>query len=563
MNRTRYLGACSAVLAVTTAVAACTAGSSPSSSGSSGGGNHYGGTFVMLWNAAGTSIDTATDYDANWQILRLTNDGLLTFKQVGGPAGNDLVPDLAESIPAPTDGGKTYTFTLRPGIRYSTGAAVKASDIAYALTRQFKVPGPGVNFYTGLIGGQACEARPKTCDLSHGVVTDDAARTITFHLTAPNPNFLEDLALPFAYAVPAGTPDTDTGTTPLPATGPYMIKSYTPNRSMILVRNPDFKQWSKLAQPKGYPDQIVMKIGIPDEAEVTEIEHGQADWMLDVPPADRLNEIATQHASQLHIDPSPILYYMAMDTQVPPFNNLKARQALNLATDRKAIIQLYGGPRLAQPSCQILPPNFPGYQPYCPYTKNPGTTWTAPDLARAKQLVSQSGTRGDKVAIIGTSTFPATGIDQYFLSLLKQLGYNASLKNLSSSVEYPYVQNSANKAQLDESYWYPDYPAASDFLDVEIGCDGYHKNSTASPNLSYFCDPAIQAQTQHAFTVQQTSIAAANKLWAQIDREVTDLAPQVSLFTANNLAFVSARVHNYQYNPAADSGFLIDQAWVK
>ena len=563
MNRASVLARCAA-LAAAGALAGCGGGSSSPSGGSSANtASHRGGTFTMIWSSAGSSIDTATDYDPNWFILHMTNDGLVGFRQVAGVQGNQLVPDLATSIPAPTDGGKTYTFTLRPGIRYSTGAAVKASDVAYTLTREFKIPGPGVSFYSGLIGGKACLAHPGMCDLSRGVVADNASRTVTFHLAAPDPNFLEELALPFAYIVPSGTPNKDTGTTPLPATGPYMIKTYQPNNEMLLVRNPDFKQWSAAAQPSGYPDQIDMKIGTGDEAAVTEVENGQADWVYDQPPADRLNELATKYSKRIHISTTPNQYYMAMNVNVAPFNNLKVRQALNFATDRSAIVKLVGGPRLATPSCQILPAGFPGYQANCPYTLNPGTTWTAPDLSRAKQLIAQSGTSGEKVVVIGSPDQTTKAIDLYFVSLLQQLGYKASLKTLSASVEYSYVQDSKNKAQMDFSYWSPDYPAASDFLNLEIGCAGYNPGSTSSPNLSEFCNPSIEATTKRALTQQQTNLSAANVLWSQLDKAVTAQAPQVTLYTAKRLDFVSSRVGNFTWSPAVTSNFLIDQAWVK
>jgi peptide/nickel transport system substrate-binding protein len=555
---------CAALSAVVVIAGCGGGGSSPSTGASpSSAASHRGGTFTMLWNSAGSSIDTATDYDANWFILHMTNDGLVGFKQVTGNQGNELVPDLATSLPSPTNGGKTYSFTLRPGLHFSTGAAVEASDVRTSLTREFTVPGPGVSFYAALIGGQTCLAHPGQCDLSRGVVTNNAARTVTLHLTKPDPNLLEELALPFAYVLPATTPSKDTGTTPLAATGPYMIKSYQPNRDMLLVRNPHFTQWSAEAQPAGYPNEIDMKIGISDESSVTQIENGQADWMYDQPPADRLNELATKYAKQIHINTSPTQYYMGMNVHVAPFNNLKVREALNFATDRNAIIKLVGGPRLAKASCQILPPNFPGYQANCPYTLNPGTQWTAPDLTRAKQLVAASGTAGEKVVVVGTADETTKAIDLYYVSLLQQLGYKASVKTLTSSVEYSYVQDSRNKPQLSYSYWAPDYPAASDFLTIEIGCAGFNPASTASPNLSEFCDPAIQRQTQQALTEQQTNVTAANTQWAQIDREVTAQAPQVTLYTANRLDFVSARVGNFVWNPAVTSNFLIDQAWVK
>ena len=192
-------------------------------------------------------------------------------------------------------------------------------------------------------------------------MADDAQGTLTFHLAQPDPNFLQELASPFGYVVPAGTPNHDIGTHPLPATGPYKIQSYTPNQQMIFVRNPHFKQWSSAAQPDGYPDRIVMKLGLPLEDATTQVEKGEADWMYDIPPADRLNELATKYASQIHINPTTQMYYMALDTKAAPFNNLQVRQALNYAVDRSAVIGLFGGPRLAQASCQILPPNFPAY----------------------------------------------------------------------------------------------------------------------------------------------------------------------------------------------------------
>src|SRR5205823_5884480 len=122
------------------------------------------------------------------------------------------------------------------------------------------------------------------------------------------------------------------------------------------------------------------------------------------------------------------------------------------------------------------------YQPYCPYTKNPGTRWTAPDLVKARQLVAASGTRGDRVGVIVTTDSASVSTGEYFASLLNQLGYGATVKALNAKIEYPYAQNSLNHPQISFSYWYPDYPAASDFLNVVVGCAGFHPASDASPN---------------------------------------------------------------------------------
>jgi peptide/nickel transport system substrate-binding protein len=554
------------------ALLAATAGCGSSGDKSGGGGGtpakadqskHRGGTLTMLWNGAGTSIDTALDYDSNWQVLTMTSDGLLNYRRVAGAKGSELVADLAEAIPDATDGGKTYAFKVRKGIKYSTGATVKPSDFTYTMERQFKAAAPASNFYQGILGGDACAKKPKRCDLSKGAVADDAASTITFHLKEPDPDFLQKLAIPFAYVVPKGTPNKDIGTKPLPATGPYKIQSYVPDQKMVFVRNPQFKEWSHEAQPDGYPDQIVMKIGLSISDAVTQIERGQADWSYDAPPADRLGEIGDKYKGQFHINPVPQNYHMAINTKVAPFNKLAVRQALNFATDRNAVLQLWGGAALGHITCQVLPFGFPGHVDYCPYTKNPGTKWTAPDMAKAQQLVDQSGTKGQKVTVISTPDETTKSISLYFVSLLRKLGYKSSIKTLNSSVQYSYVQDSRNKAQISYSYWYPDYTSASNFMTTVVGCDGFRPHSTSSPNLSEFCDPAIQKKTEQALKLAQTDQAAADKLWAEVDKETTDAAPLVTLFIANRLDLVSKRIGNFQFNPSVTGEFMVDQAWVK
>src|SRR5205823_8960873 len=149
-------------------------------------------------------------------VLSLANDGLVGFRRVGGAAGTQLVPDLATTIPAPTDGGRTYRFVLRKGIRYSTGKPVRASDVRRALERGLSTSQSPAGFFLSRLAG-AASCRRSRCDLSRGVVADDAAGTVTFHLTAPDPNLPTLLALPFSYPVPAsvGRPQADR---PVPAT---------------------------------------------------------------------------------------------------------------------------------------------------------------------------------------------------------------------------------------------------------------------------------------------------------------------------------------------------------
>ena len=519
---------------------------------------------IMLSNTSWGTLDPAKNYTVlGFQSAQYVADGLVGFRRAAGVAGTQIVPDLATTVPAPTDGGKTYVFHLRKGIRYSNGAPVKASDFATVFKRQFTVPGPANSFYEGIVGGTACAKSVSACDLSKGVVTNDAAGTVTFHLTAPDPEFMDKLALPFAVAVPGSTPPHDMGNNPIPGTGPYMWKTYNPNKVAVMVRNPYFHEWSAAAQPNGNPSRIQFNFGLTVEDEVTQIENGQADWMADAPPADRLNEIGTTYASQAPVNAQTAMYYMALNVNIPPFNNLKARQAVNYAVQRGTYVKIFGGPSLAQPSCQVLPPNFPGYQPYCPYTQDPSSSgkWTKPDLAKARSLVQASGTKGAKVDVVGTTDTVGKAITLQFVQDLNQIGYHASPKLLSNAIQYPYIQDSRNHVQVGYSQWYQDYPAASDFINVLLGCPYFHPNSDASPNISGFCDHSVQAQIDQALKVGETDTDAANAMWAKIDQRVTDLGPIVTLFNPKLVDFVSKRVSGYEYNPQA--GFLWDLASVR
>ena len=438
---------------------------------------------------------------------------------------------------------------------------MKPSDFKRTFERMFKVHGPTAgSFYNVFVGADKCLKKAATCDLSRGIVPNDKAYTLAFHLVRADPEFLDKLGVPFAFVLPPSTPEKEVNIPP-PGTGPYVFSEYRPNKEIKLVRNKYFKEWSKDAQPQGNPDVIVQKFGLTVEAEVTEVENGQADWVFDQIPADRLPELSSKYASQVHVNPLTAVWYMAFNVRQKPFDNLKARQAVNYATDRNALVKIYGGPNLAVPTCQVLPPNFPGYVPYCPYTKGGHAKWTAPDVAKAKTLVAQSGTKGAAVKVTTDTTEVDKALGLYFVGLLNSLGYKATLQALSPDIQYPFCQNSKNKVQFCFSSWYQDYPAASDFINVLLGCSGFIPNSTASPNLSEFCDKPVEAQIQKALKLGVEDPAAANTLWAKIDRQIADKAPWVAMFNPKFVDFLSKRVTGYQFNP--QWYFLLDQASVQ
>ena len=524
--------------------------------------SHRGGRLVLL-NPGRTldSLDPAFNHLQPSALLGMTNDGLVTFKHVGGSDGVQVVPDLAVSLPNP-GGGTDYRFSLRSGLRYSTGRPVRPEDVRYTFERLFKVRSAATSAFDAILGAGACARRPSACDLARGIVADAEANAVTFHLARRDPDFLYKLALPAAYLVPAGTPNRRLDARPVPATGPYRIGRYRPGRELRLTRNPLFREWSKAAQPDGYPDEIVWKLGVDGNAAVSAIQQGKADWMLDLGalPAERRREVAVRFASQLHVNAAPVTDNVVLNVRVPPFDDVRVRRALNYAIDRRAVVDLYGGSSAARPSCQILPPQIPGFRRYCPYTVGPtrGGAWRAPNLAAARRLVAASGTSGMRVAVLDTAQ-PRIFFDEgrAVVAALRRLGYRASLRIVPDEAFFKIASDPRNRAQVISGGWNAGYPAASDLIAQHLSCRGLR----AGQNAGRFCDPAVDRRIARAQSLQIADPRRADALWAKIDRELVDRAVTVSLVTPNATDFVSKRVGNYQFHPLW--GLLTDQLWVR
>ncbi|MBB5575535.1 ABC transporter substrate-binding protein [Rhizobium paranaense] len=524
---------------------------------------HRGGTMTLSAVSAAGTIDPMLNYTAQyWQVYQMTYDGLVKFKQAGGTEGFKIVPAIAEAMPEVKNDGKTYVFKIRKGIKFSNSKDVTPADVLASFQRIFKVKGPTMgSFYNGIVGADKCMENGDTCTLDGGVIADEKAGTVTINLVAADSEFFAKLAVPHASIVPADTAAKDAGTSPIPGTGAYMIASYNPNEQMVLKRNPYFKEWSADAQPDGYADEIDYKFGMTEEAGINAVINGQVDWMYDTPPADRLPELGSKYAKQVHLDPLAAFWYAPMNVGLPPFNNIKARQALNYAIDRDALVGLFGGEVLAQPSCQILPPDFPGHVDDCLYTKDPGPQWSEADMDKAKQLVEDSGTKGQKVTVIAEDNAVARGIGTYLQSVLSELGYDASMKAISPNIQFAYIQNTNNNVQISVTQWYMDYPAASDFLNVLLSCDSFHQGSDSSINISGYCNKDLDAKMKAAMTLSLTDENAANAEWAKIDKAYMGESPLAPLFTPKSVNFTSARLGNYLFNK--QNRWIVSQSWVK
>jgi peptide/nickel transport system substrate-binding protein len=367
--------------------------------------------------------------------------------------------------------------------------------------------------------------------------------------------------------VPEDTPSRETGTHPLASTGPYVIASYRPKRELRLVRNKFFHEWSKAAQPDGYPDEIRFEIGGKPDAAVNEVIRGNVDVFStsqsETPPSkDLLASLMTRYASQLHTNPQPATIALFLNTRLAPFNRLDVRRALNYAADRAAAVEAIGGADIAQTTCQILPPYNPGYRPYCPYTAGTPAqgSWTAPDLTKARALIARSGTRGMKVTVWSWSDLG--GLGPYTVRLLRSLGYRASMKTRSGFGYFNVVGDSRTRAQIGTTDWISDYPAPSGFFNAVLTCASFLPNDPGNSNDAQFCDPRIDRQIGQALAEQATNPEAARGAWERVDRQTVDEAPWVPLVNPRSVDVLAKRVGNYQYS-SAGLGMLIDQLWVR
>jgi peptide/nickel transport system substrate-binding protein len=526
-------------------------------------------------------VDPASYDLAVPSLTSLAYDGLTAYRHVGGAAGSTLVGNLATAVPEPEDDGRTYVFELRPDLRFSDGTEVDPEDFRSSIERMLRINAreevSAAYLVEGIVGARRCAEPSRPCDLSDGIEIEPEERTITIHLTEPDADFPARLALSVASVVPSDSPARFARESPLPGTGPYRIASFDRDSGRAeLVRNEEFRVWSQDARPDGFADEITFtaaKKGSDPEAQLEAVLDGEDDvmtaWGLFGGPLspERIARLSVSHANLLHSAPLPQAEWMFLNVRRPPFDDVRVRQALNYAIDRRHIVEIAGGPELAQPTCQILTPGMPGYKPYCPYTLDPSAagTWTAPDVAKAQQLVDESGTKGTKVTVWSATEGERAPIARYFASVLKTLGYRSSLRRFRGLFEdryFPTVSDSRTGAQIGQFGWALDYLTPANFIVPTLTCEAFlPADPVANANVGQFCDAQVDAEVEAALAQTDADPASVNAAWAAIDRKLVDAAPVVPLFDRRSVNVVSERVQNVELHPFW--GVLLDQLWVQ
>lgn len=481
--------------------------------------------------ASFTELDPTIAYTAEaLTAMYNTYLPLLTYAHANGDAGTEVVPALAESLPRISENGKTYTLTLRKGLKYSDDTPVKASDFAATIERMFKLNSPGSSFYTDIVGAEEF-AETKSGGIS-GIETDDKTGEIVIRLTQPRGTFTNELGLLYSAVLPSGTPARNLTNDPPPATGPYEIVKSEAGRGWSYERNP---QWAKANGelmpdlPDGHVDKIEITVVRNKATSVNEIERGKSEWMQSTLPADLYNKVKDKYeGTQFRLEHPINLYYFWMNNSQPPFDDLEVRQAVNYAVDTAALERIYSGSMVG--AHQILPEGMPGYEPFNLYPH---------DMAKAKELFAKANPADRDITVWTNSESPNDEAGAYYQDVLSKLGFDAKLKTINADVYFQLISNTSTP-DLDTGWvnWFADYPHPNDYLQPQLY--GESIAPVGNTNLAQFDDRKLNGKI--AKLAEEEFGPEQEDEYAELDRELMEQAPWAPYGTNTISTFVSSDI---------------------
>jgi peptide/nickel transport system substrate-binding protein len=519
------------VLAAVAALGLASCGGSGDDTSGGGGSGQKGGTLDGTYASFPDYLDPALSYTAEgWTAMADVYIPLLTYKHANGEEGSEVIPGLAKEMPKISNGGKTYTLFLRPGLKYSDGSPVKASDFPFAVERMIKLNSGGSPFYLTIEGAEKF-AETKQGPIP-GIKANDKTGEIVINLEGPRGTFTNELGLMFVAPLPQDTPIEDLSGNPPPGTGPYMITKSQPGKEWEYERNPYWAKANGAAMPE-YPEGVVdsakMTVIRNPETQVDDIEQGTYQWMQNPPPASRYQEVKEKfEGTQFRVEPTISTYYFWMNTTKPPFDDLKVRQAVNYAVDAKALERIYAGQIAA--TQQILPPGMPGYEKFELYPHN---------LDKAEELMKEANPSDTDITVWTDTESPNNEAGEYFNEVLKELGFNTTLKQINADNYFTVIGNQSTP-DLDAGWsdWFQDYPHPNDFFQPLLA--GESILPTNNGNFAEFNDPAINKKMTELAEEQLGSEQEA--AYKEMDEEIMEQAPWAPYGTRTLSTFVSDEI---------------------
>ncbi|HEY3192790.1 MAG TPA: ABC transporter substrate-binding protein [Solirubrobacterales bacterium] len=532
------------VLLLGSAVGIAAVGLAACGGGGGGGGGTQGGTATVVIGTAPDYLDPQEEYttqgaEADW----ISYTPLVTYKHENAPTGNDVIPGLATALPTISADGKTYTMTLRKGLVFSDGTPIKASDFACTAERMIKVNWGGKSFFTDNVSGATAFDKGQSDHIT-GITTDDATGKITIQLDKPYGAFTNVLAFPELGLVPCGTPEHTLTTDMPPSSGPYMLTDIVPNKSYSVVKNPKWAALNVPDIPVGHLDRIDVTIESNTQTEAQKVLNNQADNFDagDTLPPSIVPQVRSQASDRFEAVTIPSTFYFFMNVTLPPFNNELARQAVNVAIDRPALQRLASG--FLEPGCFFLPEGIPGHPTSdCPYGPADGHG----DIAKAQQLVQQSGTAGQSITVWGEQRAPRTQYVEYYADLLNKIGYKATPKLISDTTYFPTIGNAKTMPQTGFADWIQDFPNPVDFYLLLATSSIQPVNNENFGNVS---DPFIDQQIAKLEPTPSAKLDSVASQWQAVDEYTAKKAyvvvygsEQVPKFFSDRIDFDSAVVH--------------------
>ncbi|WP_344158524.1 ABC transporter substrate-binding protein [Kribbella yunnanensis] len=532
--------AVAAVLAL--AATACNANNkdAPSGGGSSAAAE-AGGTLQFLSTSKEISFDPAKSQNLGTSAIHLILRGLTAWKTDPGKP-TELVPDLATDTGQVSDGGKTWTYKLKPGLKYADGSTIVAADIKYGIERSFapELSG-GLGYHKSLlVGGDKYTGPYKGGALASVETPDDT--TIIFKLNKPFGDWPWVASMPAFSPVPkkADTDPAHYGEKPA-ASGPYQVKSYQPGSKLELERNPNWDKASDQART-GLPDAYVWQMGLEANTVNQRLiqdandDKNAAATGVSVPAA-LIPTVTGNPAVKARVatSPSGALQYLAMNNKRPALSNPEVRKAIQYAVDKQAVQVAEGGPEFGgEIASTLITPGIEGYSKYNTYEAPP-----AGDPDKAKQLLAAAGVTNLRLTLVADN---ATGLPvaQAIQQGLKRAGITVDIKPLDSEPLSDLITGNKPDYDLTVSSWLPDFPSAIGniqplFATSEIGNGGY--------NISRYSNPTVDAAINAATAESDKAKAAA--AWGALDKQIMNDAPLVPLLYARNAFLHGSKVQNF------------------
>jgi ABC-type transport system substrate-binding protein len=530
MRRKHLLSLFMLVVGVAMLVAAVSVGAAGSAVKKAGSAEaNKGGTLRLnMADADFDFVDPQLAYRTDdWAMIYTTSMPLVGFEEKTGAAGAQLTPQAATSFPTVSKDGKTYTFHIRPGLRFSDGSAVTAASYQRAWERILspKMGSPlGVNLSLQdvVVGGKAF-LDGKTAHIS-GISAK--GNTLSFRLTEPNATFVSILSMQWFTAVPANLPYSTTGLNVYPAAGPY----YKGNRP-------------------ANPDQIVFTPNVNRDQSLLQVKAGQADMDIEGLPATATAQLGQQYGinkGRFYVGSTSCVNYMAMNTARAPFNNVALRKAVNYAIDRPAQVRLLGA-YAGKRTSQLLVPGIPGYKPYNAYPL------AGADVAKAKAIGGAAIAAAPTLNVVHTTSTASTNRAQVAEFNLKQVGFKVNDLPTPATNYYQVIQTKGTTYNfVTNGGWCADYFDPFDYLNVLF--DGRKIQAANNNNYAYFNNASFNKGLDHAASLSGKARAAA---YAQLDKDlIQKYAPIVPYLLPTNDYFVSSRTKNWIYSAYVGSPYL-------